>query len=373
MSCPYQNICGGCQLRNLSTKDYQAHKQEAFKKTVEKINQKDIKIGDSIFIPDGRRRRATFAFQAKKASLVLGFNQEKSKDIIDIANCALLTKKINQNLSFIKELIKELSLVPITKKLKGKNTSTEYLNKDDISITETDNGLDVVLETKHELNLEHRMIISEMLGSNNDIIRFSTRKDTLSQAETIIEKTKPLINIKGISVFIPAATFLQASKEAETALIDLVLKYTKDISGNIADLFCGVGTFSYPLSQNPSNKILSIDSSKELLDGFKYSLNKNMITNIEVKLKNLFKYPLDEKELKGIDIIVIDPPRAGAENQVKHIKEAKKIIAVSCNPNTFIKDANTIISNGYKIEEITLVDQFIYSNHSELVAVFTRA
>lgn len=101
-----------------------------------------------------------------------------------------------------------------------------------------------------------------------------------------------------------------------------------------------------------------------------------MIPNIEIQAKNLFKYPLDKLELKGFSAVVFDPPRAGAAAQVKKIAEMtdkpEKIIAVSCNPNTFVNDANTLISAGYKIDEITLVDQFIYSNHSELVALFTK-
>ena len=151
-----------------------------------------------------------------------------------------------------------------------------------------------------------------------------------------------------------------------------------ELCNNIADLFCGVGTFSYILAGNIKNKITAVDSSVELLRGFRESVNANQIPNIEINLKNLFKYPLDAKELKDYVAVLLDPPRAGAAAQVKQLAELEenirpqKIIMVSCNPNTFVNDAKCLIDGGYILKEVTMVDQFVYSNHSELVALFTK-
>jgi 23S rRNA (uracil1939-C5)-methyltransferase len=169
---------------------------------------------------------------------------------------------------------------------------------------------------------------------------------------------------------------LQPSTEGQNVLGNLVLGYMKNIKGNIADLFCGVGTFSYLLADIDKVKIVAIDSSEELLKGFTTSLNRNQITNIKIKNKNLFKYPLDENELKDFDAILFDPPRAGAKSLCEKLATAPQkpaiLVAVSCNPNTFLNDAKILISGGYRLKEVTMVDQFIYSNHSELVAFFTK-
>ena len=93
----------------------------------------------------------------------------------------------------------------------------------------------------------------------------------------------------------------------------MVLKYLGKTSGKIADLFCGVGTFSYPLAQKPGNRVLAVDASKELLEGFKNSVNRQMIANIEIVCRNLFKYPLEGAELEGLAAVVFDPPRAGGK------------------------------------------------------------
>ena len=106
------------------------------------------------------------------------------------------------------------------------------------------------------------------------------------------------------------------------------------------------------------------------------SINTNQIPNIEIVSRNLFKYPMDVNELKGANAVVFDPPRAGAAAQVQMlsaippVERPQKIIAVSCHPATFVNDAEVLLRGGYRLQDITLVDQFIYSNHSELVALF---
>ena len=259
---------------------------------------------------------------------------------------------------------------------KGKKIISQYITKGDVFICEVDNGIDIVLEYDAPLELNHRMIIFEKISSNDLVVRISHRRSAFGNVETIIEKSRPYIKIGNYDVFIPAGTFLQPSSEGQNALGNLVLKYFENVQGNIADLFCGVGTFSYLLSSKDKVKITAIDSSEQLLKGFQDSINKNQITNIKIANKNLFKYPLDENELKEFDAILFDPPRAGAkalcENIARSNFKPEILVAVSCNPNTFVNDANMLIAGGYKLKEVTMVDQFIYSNHSELVAFFTK-
>lgn len=374
MTCDLSEICGGCQFRNLDIKAYQLKKTQDFARNMQGLNQTEIEFGNPIFITDGNRRRASFTFNCKKGQLKLGFNEAQSNNIVNCEQCALLTPKLNANFANFRKMVIEICAIPFVEG-KGKKQTKSSLSSGDILVCEADNGIDVVFEFDKELNLDHRMTIFEMSQNYNDIIRISHRRKLGDMPETIVEKIKPIIKIADYDVYIPAGTFLQPSKAGETALVDLMLKYLGNTKGKIADLFCGVGTFSYPLSRNINNKILAVDSSAELLEGFRQSVNKNVIPNIEIVTKNLFKYPLDESELKGFDVVVFDPPRAGASAQVAQIAtmldKPKKLIAISCNPHSFIKDANILLDSGYKIQEITFVDQFIYSNHSELVALFT--
>lgn len=205
-----------------------------------------------------------------------------------------------------------LCLLP---KEKRQKSGTGFLDGGDVWLCEADNGTDVVLEFDRPLELGHRMAVFELAQGFEGIIRISHRRRPDAEAEPVVEKNAPYVKIADTFVYIPAGTFLQPSREGEQALVSLVLKYLGETSGRIADLFCGVGTFSYPLARNPANRVLAVDSSERLLEGFRRTVNKNMIPNIEIAAKNLFKYPLDATELKGFNAVVFDPPRAGAAAQ----------------------------------------------------------
>lgn len=375
MDCPLENICGGCAFRYLGEETYRALKVKNFEQVISGINNDSYKINPPVFISDGSRRRASFAFRYNKKRLLLGFNGKASHDIADISECPLLTRGLNEILPFVRKLLEAVCSEPYTVK-KGKKQITQTISSGDVFVCEADNGIDIVLEYDAPLELSHRMAIFELSQSNNQVIRISHRRSAFAGVETIIEKSRPYIKAGRYSVLIPAGTFLQPSKEGQEALGRLVMQYLAGVKGNIADLFCGVGTFSYLTADLPDVKIKAVDSSESLLKGFKDSVNANRIPNIEIICKNLFKYPLDSNELKEFSAVVFDPPRAGAKAVCAELAVAENkpavVVAVSCNPATFVNDANKLIDGGYNLAEITMVDQFVYSNHSELVACFTK-
>ena len=377
MSCSFSSICGGCSFRDLALMEYRQQKIKQVQNVLQLITRRNFSFSNPIFIADGARRRAAFTFARRKGNLVLGFNAAKSAEIVDIDSCLLLTPKLNSVLPIVRNMLKQICDVEIVSGNR-KNRKITRVDKGDVWVTEAENGIDVVLEFNAEPNLDMRQIIFEVMSAQDTVIRVSHRKDFGSPVETLIEKIKPYISIAGRNVYIPAGTFLQPSKAGEQALIGLVLKYLDGVCGNIADLFCGVGTFSYAISQLAGCHVTAVDSSAELLSGFKDSLNRQMIANVEIQNRNLFKYPLVDKELAGFTAIVFDPPRAGAKEQVRAIvdlpavSKPQKIVAVSCNPETFVRDAEILNCGGYELVEVTMVDQFIYSPHCELVAMFNK-
>ncbi|MBR3501950.1 MAG: methyltransferase, partial [Alphaproteobacteria bacterium] len=292
MSCPYQENCGGCLFRNLSEEEYRAKKIVALKGITANLTQKDLAFGETVFIGDNARRRAEFSFEMKRGKLIFGYNQRKTHDIINIEDCPLLTEALNLALPKIRAFLADLCAITVTKKLKRGKPMALNVQKGQIFLTSCANGIDINLETFSNPELEHRLLIADFINENTDIIRFSW-KNQQGNSEIIAQKSAPLINIADYQIKIPSATFLQASDQAEKALIALVQKYLADISGNIADLFCGIGTFSYPLSRNIKNKLTSVDSSFDLLEAFQKNINANEIPNIKILKRNLFKYPLE--------------------------------------------------------------------------------
>lgn len=377
MGCLVCQNCGGCVYRQMTLEAYQQKKETDVRLLLEQnLGSLEGIWEEPVFLPDGTRRRAAFAFKMTGKKLILGFNENKSNVLADVKDCAMLTPKINAALHDLHELLAKLCSFQ-TKTVK-KTKTVKQLQKGDLLVLDTQNGLDVVLEADTDLSLDDRWEIADFMNAHDAFVRFSFRKKYGEESEPVVEKAKPFINICGTNVFISSGEFLQASKEGEQALIDIVLRYVGNTRGPAMDLFCGIGTFSYALANLPGMRVLSIDVNKSLLKNFEHSIHEKMIQNIQIEAKNLFVYPLVADELYGYNVIVFDPPRAGAKEQVHEFckieadKRPEKLIAVSCNPTTFARDAKMLQNNGYVLRKITMVDQFVYSNHSELVGLFTN-
>jgi len=369
-------ICGGCPFRSLGLETYRKNKQEDFERTISSIKEATPFFDTPVFIDDGNRRRAEMSFEYIKKELKLGFNEEKTHNIININHCEMLSEKLNTLLLPLHNFLESFCQIKQTVKTKKKKLETITVNKGKIYLLHADNGMDILLELAQMPCLEHRLLVAEFVNANEDICRFSWSINN-TPPETVIEKCSPELYIENYAIEIPEGAFLQASKASETAMIKQLLNYMKPINGKIADLFCGLGTFTYPLAQIKSNEIIAADSSTLSLKGMEKALNRNQIQNVKIINRNLFKYPFDKNELKGVKAVVIDPPRAGAHEQCKSIANLPqdikplKIVFISCNPKTFVYDAELLIKGGYKFERVTLVDQFVYSKHQELIALFT--
>jgi 23S rRNA (uracil1939-C5)-methyltransferase len=142
----------------------------------------------------------------------------------------------------------------------------------------------------------------------------------------------------------------------------------------VADLFCGVGTFAFPLARKA--RVLAVDGDAAAIAAVSAAARRAQgLKPIETKVRDLFQTPLSAKELEGSDAVVFDPPRAGAAAQAERLARCKvpTVIAVSCNPATLARDARTLVDGGYRLRAVTPIDQFRFSAHVEAVAVFERA
>jgi 23S rRNA (uracil1939-C5)-methyltransferase len=362
----------------MSLDAYRRYKEEKLTKIFETgLKTQPLHRDPSVFLGDGTRRRAALTFASVKGKLTLGFNTAESHNIANIDRCAMLTPALNDALPDLRAFLERLTRLTVTQKGKGGKKEQVRILSGDILLLEADNGLDLVLKADKPLGLEHRLEIFDYMNAGPTLIRFSHQRTDDSAPEPIVEKIKPIVRIGGYDVFVAAGMFLQASKSGEDTLTNIVRRYVGDTAGVVADLFCGIGTFSYVLAP-VADTVDAYDLSAGLLNGFEESVKKQMLHHINVKRQNLFKYPLEETELKAYDTIVLDPPRAGASAQIARIaalreeKHPRKIVYVSCNPHSFVNDANVLTDAGWCLENVTFVDQFVYSAHGELVALFTK-
>lgn len=355
--CPHYETCGGCALQHVGADTYRAWKIAKVKTTLERTGIAPRIWEEPVFLPPATRRRTTFAvLKTNEKNLILGYHAPRSHTITDISSCLILDPVLDTLIKSMRPYL--LRLAPLRKAV-------------DVTLQNA-GGLDVVLtgdwQDRGMFTLEQNESLAAM-ANDLDMARISLREHEHAPCEILLTRKPVLKTFGALKVPLPPAAFLQASDAGEKILGDIVLRHAHDAT-HIADLFCGCGTFTGKLLQ-AGKSVLAIDSDAaaiQALGGYKNP-------ELTVRKQNLFKepVPLREFESLNIDTIVIDPPRAGAKEQIEVLAQSTipRIIGVSCNPATFARDARILQDGGYHLESLTLVDQFVWSPHAELVGLFT--
>lgn len=325
--CPFFGRCGGCLFQDKAPADYFAMKKNV---VIEALRHRGLTppVDDVIAIPAGTRRRATFA--AKNG--VFGFNALKSHTIVPVTTCPVLTKNLEQ-------LIKPLAELARTLHATG-----------DVAVTDTPQGVDIVWKDKNpDLPLSKLETLTAFCQTHA-VARFYYRDEPIYQPHPL-----PF----------PPGVFLQPSEEGQAVLTQRVLKGVEGCR-RVLDLFCGQGTFTRPLHA-AGLTVKGYDSTAE-------SIAALVQSGIAAEVRDLFRNPLTPSELQDAEAVVLDPPRAGAEAQCRRLADSTvpRCVMVSCNPQTFARDAAILTAGGARLCSVTPVDQFIYSKHIEVVGIFLR-
>ncbi|OYW74566.1 MAG: RNA methyltransferase, partial [Asticcacaulis sp. 32-58-5] len=239
-----------------------------------------------------------------------------------------------------------------------------------LNITVSDTGLDIdirgVERTKSGgLSADARMQIA-MTASQADFARVTMSDEILYMSRA------PSVRFGRAAVDLPFGSFLQASPKSEADMVRLV---TEAVSGakKVADLFCGAGTFTFPLSEQAV--VYAADGAAGAVNALKAAIGRvNGLKTITAEVRDLFRRPMLAADMNGFDAIIFDPPRAGAEDQAREIAKSsvKRVVAVSCNPQTFIRDVRILMDAGFTLDTVTPVDQFLWSGHVELIGILSR-
>jgi len=348
--CRHFTHCGGCAVQHLRAPAYLAWKRELVAAAFS-ARGIDAPISHVATVGLGARRRASFSARRTGRGVVLGFHEAKGVDIVDLQECPVTASAIVRALPGLRRLVEPL----MSRRAPGR-----------VVVTLAANGLDVAIEdVPGEPSLEVREFLAREATALK-LARLTLAGDTLYQA------TVPAVRLGTANVVLPARSFLQAAPAAETEIVRLVTQAVGEAK-RVVDLFCGMGTFTFPLAQRAP--VLAVDGDKSAITALASAANRTPgLKPIETKLRDLFREPLSVKELQGFDAAVFDPPRAGAATQAAALAASgvKTIAAVSCNPATLARDARILIDGGFKLERVTPIDQFLYSPHIEAIAILRR-
>ncbi|MEO5805325.1 methyltransferase [Devosia sp.] len=337
--CPHFGQCGGCQTQHMDRPTYEAFKT-ALVQTPLRFANIDTEITQFIDAGGAGRRRATLHARKEGA----GYMRLRSHQVHDIDHCPIL--------------VPALARAPeITRAIH------EAIGEADVSFTATITGLDVGVRTEKARASAKRL--EPLVG------RFRLARLALN-GELILQAQPPVAGMGKARVELPMGSFLQATDAAQNLLADYVAEALKGAK-TVADLFCGVGPFALRLAEQA--KVYAVDSDKAgILALDKARRHTSGLKQLTAQYRDLFREPLTRYELADYDAVVLDPPRAGAEAQVKELaaSKVKTVAMIACDARTFARDAAILIAGGYTLADLRAVDQFVHSTHIEIASTFRR-
>jgi 23S rRNA (uracil1939-C5)-methyltransferase len=348
--CRHFTHCGGCAAQHLVRPAYLAWKRDL---VVQAFAARgiDVPVAQVVSVGPGARRRATFSARRTGRGVVLGFYEAKGQDIVDLQECPVTAPAIVAALPGLRRLVEPLASRRLPVRL---------------AVTLAANGLDVAIEdVPSELSPQTREAVASAAGAAK-LARVTIAGDTIYQS------TVPAVRFGAANVVLPPRAFLQASPAAEAEMTGIIAAAFASAK-RIADLFCGLGTFTFPLAKSAS--VLAVDGDKAAIAALANAAKRTPgLKPIESKVRDLFREPLSARELAPFDAVVFDPPRAGAAAQAVALAQSQvaMVAAVSCNPATLARDVRILIDGGYRLESVTPIDQFVYSPHVEAIAVLRR-
>jgi 23S rRNA (uracil1939-C5)-methyltransferase len=346
--CKHFGECGGCALEHWKAEPYLDWKRAL---VVEAMAREGVSAAIAETIPayGAGRIRAVFHSGRGENKAAVGFAKRRSHEIVDLEECPVLEPQLEASLPLARELTKILLSA-------GKPI--------DLHITLAERGLDIDIRGPGKLAkpIESKVV---SFAADKKILRISLHGEPLAQL-------MPPTHLAGdVRVNIPPGPFLQATAEGERLLAAKVLQAAEGAK-SAADLFCGIGTFALRLANGV--KVAAFDNHEPSIFSLQAAAKSPGLKPVTASTRDLFRWPLVADELKKIDFVVLDPPRQGAEAQARELAKSKvkKIAYVSCDADTFARDAKILTDGGYKLGEVTPIDQFQYSPHIELMGVFRR-
>lgn len=349
-ACAHYPACGGCQLQHMDDTAYIDFVRDRLLRVLPGgLPEQTHPVALS---PPRSRRRASLKALKRGGRLSLGFHSEGTHALVDIADCPLLAPPLMALLPPLRTLLRA--------RLKDGQGAG-------IAMTLSDEGVDLLLANVSADGLAAIEALTDF-AANHDLARLSVEGP--GGIDTLVERRLPTLMMGGVAVPLPVAPFLQATREGEAALVAAVLAAVGD-AAKLADLFCGLGTFTLPLSRQAD--VLAVDAAGPAVMALGAAARRAG-RRVSVQHRDLFRRPLAGRELAGLEAVIFDPPRAGAETQARALAASTVplVVAVSCNPNTFGRDAKLLLEAGYTLTTLWPVAQFRWSSHVELVARFER-
>lgn len=351
--CAHFTVCGGCALQHWRRDIYTAWKVGLIERALAQRGVEAPEFETPVVGVPGERRRADFVLRRQGARILAGYHERASTRIVDVGTCVIARPSLNALLEPLRQTLAEV--------LPDGAAADAIAN-------ETDTGLDVLIRPhkRLDLSIDGRQALVA-LAERADLARLSW--GDRAHAEPVVIRRQPLIALGAVTVEPPPGAFLQATRRGEQAMRAAAANWSRE-PVHLADLFAGIGS----LSLGQPGRLSLFESDRASVDAVNVAARKVGGHRIAAERRDLFRNPLTAKELDVFEAVLLDPPRAGAAAQVAQLAASSvpRVVYASCDPGSFARDARTLQDGGYRLEKLMPIDQFLWSAHLELIALFAR-
>lgn len=355
--CRHFTICGGCALQHWDEHPYALWKRGRLAEALSRAGYEDPDVAPMVPTPRAVRQRADFGLERlADGRIEIGFHERGTTNLIPMRECHVVLPNLVALLPRLADALRGLNAL--------RRLGSAVINM-------LDSGPDILLRTDQPLSMPDRKLLAAFAEAEG-IPRIGW--ETKGGAEVAAQIRPVRHMLSGVAVAPPPGAFLQASAPGEAAIIEAViagLPKKRSPRARVADLYAGIGTLSIPLRQHVL--VDAFEGDPAAAEALKAASNAAQV-NLNAERRDLARQPLLPAELKNYLAVVLDPPFAGAPEQVAQIARSKleRVIYVSCGPAALGRDAGTLRAAGFKIVTATPVDQFLWSPHLESVVVFAR-
>nr|WP_168711066.1 23S rRNA (uracil(1939)-C(5))-methyltransferase RlmD [Ningiella ruwaisensis] len=377
--CPHYDECGGCSMQSMSASNGIAMKTRALKR----LMQTKFGLEDEVFMPSvladidyetsleqrrGYRRKVRIAIDARNHNKVrLGYKQQHSNQVVDIRSCKILVPELE---------ISVLSLLASLRASEDGELSTESAPKailkklGHIDAASLKTGVVVHINASKPLfsnELDYFQQLAQALK-----LRIQVSEKGHKKADYCAENALLAIeDIAGLSLGVAINDFFQINGPVNRKMINQALEWlAPDSKAIVHDFYCGIGNFSLALAKH-CGQVIAYEGVSEMTVRGKENAEQNELNNCQFTCLNLSdEKALSSLKLKRDDLVLLDPARDGAKALCEKLsaEKVKRIVYVSCNPSTLIRDLS-ILATRYKIKKMSTLDMFAFTQHLETMVL----
>ncbi|HKT86681.1 MAG TPA: class I SAM-dependent RNA methyltransferase [Novosphingobium sp.] len=366
--CRHFGRCGGCQLQQLDEESLAAFVEARIANASVSQQLGAETIAAPHLSPPMSRRRVSLRAESSGGRIVIGFREAKSHRLVELDECPVLAPELAALLAPLRKLLIAMGKGSASRKSGRAGKHQQPRLAADIEMTLVEQGVDLGI----------RGLAAEGLQATEAMLDFA-RAHGLARLtmdggygyEVVWEPEPVTVRLGEVSVPFPPGSFLQATLDGERALVAAAKEWLGGMP-TVADLFSGLGTFAFAVA-GPQTRVLAAEAARDAHLACKTAADRAQLP-VFAAHRDLFRNPLQPDELNKFAAVLLDPPRAGAREQVECIAAStvERVVYVSCNPSSWSRDAARLVDAGFRLVELRPVGQFRWSTHVELASLFVR-